>query len=105
METWLDESKTVSSTVISDLLRHMYLLPNPKSFELQLKVTYKLRDWLFSRQRYWGEPFPISFLEDGTILPTPCEELPVKYTSSLFSNRCLLRYSLLISSRVAGLAS
>ncbi|MDP2317367.1 MAG: leucine--tRNA ligase [Pseudomonadota bacterium] len=39
------------------------------------RVRYKLRDWLFSRQRYWGEPFPIVHLEDGTIVPV--EDLPV----------------------------
>ncbi len=41
-------------------------------------VNYKLRDWLFSRQRYWGEPFPILHLEDGTIKGIPEEELPVE---------------------------
>lgn len=40
-------------------------------------VQYKLRDWLFSRQRYWGEPFPIVHLTDGTIRPLPMNELPV----------------------------
>ncbi len=39
-------------------------------------VNYKLRDWLFSRQRYWGEPFPIIFV-DGEAKPVPEEELPV----------------------------
>jgi len=41
------------------------------------KVTYKLRDWLFSRQRYWGEPIPILHLEDGTIKPLSEDELPL----------------------------
>jgi leucyl-tRNA synthetase len=43
----------------------------------QGKVTYRLRDWLFSRQRYWGEPIPILHLEDGTMKPVPEEELPL----------------------------
>ncbi len=41
-------------------------------------VQYKLRDWLFSRQRYWGEPFPILHAEDGHIVPVPEEDLPVE---------------------------
>ncbi|MBP1999125.1 leucyl-tRNA synthetase [Paenibacillus shirakamiensis] len=43
----------------------------------QGKVTYRLRDWLFSRQRYWGEPIPILHLEDGTMKPVPVDQLPV----------------------------
>lgn len=43
----------------------------------QRKVTYRLRDWLFSRQRYWGEPIPIIHWEDGTITAVPEEELPL----------------------------
>jgi leucyl-tRNA synthetase len=41
------------------------------------KITYRLRDWLFSRQRYWGEPIPILHLEDGTMKPVPESELPL----------------------------
>ena len=41
------------------------------------KVTYKLRDWLFSRQRYWGEPIPIIHWEDGTMTAVPDSELPL----------------------------
>lgn len=43
----------------------------------QKKVTYRLRDWLFSRQRYWGEPIPILHLEDGTMKPVPEDQLPL----------------------------
>ena len=41
-------------------------------------ITYKLRDWLFSRQRYWGEPFPIVYGEDGLPQPLPEGLLPVE---------------------------
>lgn len=41
------------------------------------KVTYRLRDWLFSRQRYWGEPIPILHLEDGTMKTVPVDQLPL----------------------------
>ncbi|MFI8708357.1 leucine--tRNA ligase [Bacillus sp. NPDC077411] len=41
------------------------------------KVTYRLRDWLFSRQRYWGEPIPIIHWEDGTMSAVKDEELPL----------------------------
>ncbi|HGQ4207704.1 TPA: leucine--tRNA ligase [Streptococcus pneumoniae] len=43
----------------------------------QEKVTYRLRDWLFSRQRYWGEPIPIIHWEDGTSTAVPESELPL----------------------------
>lgn len=41
------------------------------------KVNYKLRDWLFSRQRYWGEPIPIIHWEDGSMTTVPENELPL----------------------------
>ncbi|MFD1020579.1 leucine--tRNA ligase [Thalassobacillus hwangdonensis] len=41
------------------------------------KTTYRLRDWLFSRQRYWGEPIPMIHWEDGSMSPVPEEELPL----------------------------
>ncbi|WJP97226.1 leucine--tRNA ligase [Macrococcus bovicus] len=43
----------------------------------QKKISYKLRDWLFSRQRYWGEPIPVITWEDGTMTTVPEEELPL----------------------------
>lgn len=44
----------------------------------QRVVTYRLRDWLFSRQRYWGEPFPIVHCDDGEIVPLPASALPIE---------------------------
>lgn len=43
----------------------------------QRKVTYRLRDWLFSRQRYWGEPIPIIHWEDGSMTALDESELPL----------------------------
>ncbi|WP_430604829.1 leucine--tRNA ligase [Enterococcus sp. DIV0125] len=42
------------------------------------EVSYRLRDWLFSRQRYWGEPIPIIHWEDGTVTALSEEELPLR---------------------------
>jgi leucyl-tRNA synthetase len=43
----------------------------------EASITYKLRDWLFSRQRYWGEPFPVIHRADGSIARVPEEDLPI----------------------------
>ena len=43
-----------------------------------LKTTYKLRDWVFSRQRYWGEPMPLIHCEKCGVVPVPEKDLPVK---------------------------
>ena len=44
----------------------------------EYKITYKLRDWLFSRQRYWGEPIPVVHMEDGSMRTVDIEELPLE---------------------------
>jgi leucyl-tRNA synthetase len=41
-------------------------------------VQYRLRDWLFSRQRYWGEPFPLVHTDDGEVVLLPESDLPVR---------------------------
>ena len=41
------------------------------------KITYRLRDWLFARQRYWGEPIPVIHWEDGSTTTVKEEDLPV----------------------------
>ncbi len=43
----------------------------------QRRINYKLRDWLFSRQRYWGEPFPVLHGSDGELITVPVGELPL----------------------------
>ncbi len=43
----------------------------------QKKVNYKFREWIFARQRYWGEPVPVVHMEDGSILPLDDKELPL----------------------------
>ena len=42
------------------------------------KISYRLRDWGISRQRYWGCPIPMIYLEDGTVVPVEKSELPIK---------------------------
>ncbi|MDP4529844.1 leucine--tRNA ligase [Alkalimonas delamerensis] len=44
----------------------------------EVKVNYRLRDWGVSRQRYWGTPIPMLTLDDGSQVPVPAEQLPVR---------------------------
>jgi leucyl-tRNA synthetase len=80
-EAFVDDGVNVNSDFLDGL-------PTPKAKERMAEwleangkgeatVNYKLRDWLFSRQRYWGEPFPVFHLEDGTTKLVPESDLPV----------------------------
>lgn len=76
-----DEGQMIDSGVLNGLTKEESI---PKAIELleaqgigRKKVSYKLRDWLFSRQRYWGEPIPVIHWEDGTMTTVPEEELPL----------------------------
>jgi len=44
----------------------------------QKKITFRLKDWGVSRQRYWGCPIPMIYLEDGSVVPVEKDELPIK---------------------------
>jgi len=53
----------------------------------QKKISFRLKDWGISRQRYWGCPIPIIYLEDGTIVPVEKDELPVKLPEDVDLNK------------------
>lgn len=80
--TDIDEGKMINSGYLNDL-------PVKEAIEKAIdfaeekgigheKVNYKLRDWVFSRQRYWGEPIPLVHCEDCGWVPVPEEELPLE---------------------------
>lgn len=46
--------------------------------QAEKKINYRLRDWGVSRQRYWGCPIPMLYLEDGSVVPVPQDQLPVE---------------------------
>ncbi len=76
-----DDGKHINSSFINGLnIKEGKKAITDKLIELKkgrLKVNYKLRDWLFSRQRYWGEPIPLIYMEDGTIRALAEDELPL----------------------------
>ncbi|HSR67427.1 MAG TPA: leucine--tRNA ligase [Acidobacteriota bacterium] len=77
VEGTLVNSEFLDGLEVPDAIRRMteWLEAEGKG---RLKVQYRLRDWLFSRQRYWGEPFPILHAEDGEEIPVSEDDLPVE---------------------------
>lgn len=80
-EAYTGDGKHVNSDFLNGLgkeeaISNMieWLAANEKG---EKKVSYRLRDWLFSRQRYWGEPIPIIHWEDGTTTAVPEDQLPL----------------------------
>src|SRR5699024_8560746 len=81
-EEYVRDGKLINSDILNALNKEEaiskmieWLEKNGKGTK---KVSYRLRDWLFSRQRYWGEPIPIIHWEDGTMTTVPEEELPLR---------------------------
>ncbi|WP_323704531.1 leucine--tRNA ligase [Mammaliicoccus sp. Dog046] len=81
MTVYNEEGKMIDSDQLNGLTQEEAV---PKAIDMleekgigKKKVSYKLRDWLFSRQRYWGEPIPVIHWEDGTMTTVPEEELPL----------------------------
>jgi leucyl-tRNA synthetase len=80
-EAYTGDGKHVNSAFLNGLNKEEAIEKMIEWLEVtkagEKKVTYRLRDWLFSRQRYWGEPIPIIHWEDGTMTAVPEEELPL----------------------------
>ena len=55
------------------------------------KILFRLKDWGVSRQRYWGCPIPMIYLEDGTCVPVDKEELPINYQMILILSLLAIR--------------
>jgi len=80
-EAYLGDGKHVNSGFLDGLNKEEAITKMIDWLETNEKgkkeITYRLRDWLFSRQRYWGEPIPVIHWEDGTMTTVPEEELPL----------------------------
>ncbi len=80
-EAWEGDGELVNSDFLNGLKKDKAIAAMIAFLEEnkigKRKTNYKLRDWLFSRQRYWGEPFPILKFDDGSVRCLEPEELPV----------------------------
>src|SRR5699024_6976158 len=80
-EAYVGDGKHIHSDFLNGLKEEEAIIKMTEWLEESGKgkkeVTYRVRDWLFSRQRYWGEPIPIIHWEDGTMTTVLEEELPL----------------------------
>ncbi|AVP49710.1 leucine--tRNA ligase [Williamsoniiplasma luminosum] len=80
-KAFVGETKHINSDILNGLDRKQAIEKIIEKIETEKlgtkKINYKLRDWLFSRQRFYGEPFPIYYTEDGNIGLIDLEDLPV----------------------------
>lgn len=80
-ECYVDDGFLINSEKFSGLTsfqaREKMIIEGQKNNFVEKKINYKLRDWLFSRQRYWGEPIPIVKCSKCGNVPVPEEELPL----------------------------
>lgn len=72
------EGITINSDKYSDLSSEEAKKKITKKAKGEMAVTYKIRDWLVSRQRFWGAPIPIIYCEDCGTVPVPEDQLPVR---------------------------
>src|SRR5699024_3823811 len=81
-EAYGGDGEIVNSQILNGLTTDAAITPMIDWLETEKKgkrqITYRLRDWLFSRQRYWGEPIPIIHWEDGTMTTVPEKDLPLE---------------------------
>lgn len=96
-EAYTGDGKHVNSDFLNDLNKEEAISNMIEWLEEkgvgEKKVTYRLRDWLFSRQRYWGEPIPVIHWEDGTMTTVPEEEL-LSRASSYDGNKTIRNWGI-----------
>ena len=81
-EAYTEDGIIINSDFLNDLDTKAAKIKAIKTIEDkkigQKKISYRLKDWGISRQRYWGCPIPMIYLEDGSVKPVEKDELPVK---------------------------
>jgi leucyl-tRNA synthetase len=89
-EAFLGKGKIVNSDILNNLS-----IDEAKKFIIELveqkkignkKILYRLKDWGISRQRYWGCPIPMIYLEDGSVVPVEKSELPIELPEDIDLN-------------------